>query len=147
MATERLSFLKTYPPFADFSDNDLDFLESVLRDAVFKRGEMIFAAGEVSTTMYVIRKGYVKIFRTVKDDEQTIAVASPGEFFGELALVDDAPRSASVRASDDVIALTITRRNMDYLQARYPSVAMKIYMVLMRVLSGRLRRTFKKTSA
>ena len=145
MVTERAGFLKQFKPFEEFTDSDLEVIEGALRDANFKRGQEIFKAGDESTTMYVIRKGYVRIFRKTKEEEKTIAVASPGEFFGELALVDTSPRSASVTASDDVAALTITKRNMEYLQARYPVVALKIYRVLLRVLSARLRRTFKKT--
>jgi len=147
MAPERVSFLKQFKPFEEFNEADLGILDAVLRDANFARGQEIFSTGDESTTMYVIRKGYVRIFRRTKEEDKTIAVASPGEFFGELALVDTSPRSASVTASDDVVALTITKRNMDYLQSHNPSVALKIYKVLMRVLSSRLRRTFKKTTS
>jgi CRP-like cAMP-binding protein len=145
-ATERVTFLGQFAPFRDLKGDDFEVLEGVLRDAVFPRGQEIFKLGDESTTMYVIRKGYVRIFRRNREEEKTIAVASPGEFFGEMALVDSATRSANVTASDDVSALTITKRNMEFLEAKYPAVAFRIYMILMRVLSGRLRRTFKKTT-
>ena len=74
-------------------------------------------------------------------------MASQGEFFGEMALVDDSPRSASVRATNDASVLTITVKHMDFLQRNCPPVALKIYKVLMRTLSARLRRTLKKASA
>ncbi len=145
MPSEKAGFLKEYDTYRELTDRDLEMLE-ILNEVTFKRGEMIFAEGNTSNAMYVIRKGIVKIFKKVQEDEQTIAVASQGEFFGEMALVDGSLRSASVRASADVIALRINKGHMDFLQRHRPAVALKLYKILLRTLSARLRRTLKKTA-
>jgi NADH dehydrogenase len=68
--------------------------------AHYASGDYIFRQGDPGTSFYVIEKGEVEVFRRVegKNSDEVIAVLGPGDFFGEVALIDNQPRSASIRA-------------------------------------------------
>ena len=93
--------------------------------------------------MYIIKSGSVKITKKVKEIENTIAVINPGEFFGEMALLDGMPRSAAAKAASETVVLTITRDNYTALRSKAPQTALKIVDILVKVLSNRLRQANK----
>lgn len=84
-----------------------------VHDAYFAAGAYVFKNGDPATDFYVIEKGEVEVLRQLEvgKDPEAIAVFGPGDFFGEMALVEDRPRSASVRARTDV-ELTIIGKGM-----------------------------------
>jgi CRP-like cAMP-binding protein len=97
--------------------------------------------------MHIIKSGTVKIVKKVKDKENTIAVLNPGEFFGEMALLDGMPRSAGAKAGEAVKVITISRANYAALRERAPKTALKLMDILVNVLSNRLRQTNKNLEA
>ena len=74
--------------------------------------------GEPRDAMYAIAQGSVAVYRRA----QKVAVMQDGDFFGEVALLSDAPRIATVRAETDVVVLEFPRESMDALRARHPGV-------------------------
>ncbi len=84
-----------------------------VHDAYFASGTYVFKKDDPATDFYVIEKGEVEVLRQLEDgkEPETVAVFGPGDFFGEMALVEDRPRSASVRARTDV-ELTIIGKGM-----------------------------------
>ena len=81
-----VSYLAKYPPFKTFDGSDLEALGSVGEEKTFQKEELIFDEDSKGDSMYVIKNGTVKIQKKVKNQENTIAVLNPGEFFGEMAL-------------------------------------------------------------
>ncbi|WP_051670090.1 FAD-dependent oxidoreductase [Bryobacter aggregatus] len=84
-----------------------------VHDAYFEAGSFIFKKGDPATDFYVIEKGEVEVMRQIEDGQEPemVAMFGPGDFFGEMALVEDRPRNASVRARTDV-ELTIIGKGM-----------------------------------
>jgi len=76
--------------------------------------------------------------------ETTIAQINPGEFFGEMAVIDCSPRSATAKAAFDTELMEMSAENFALLKKEYPSVAIKIMDLLLRLLSARLRTTTLK---
>ena len=103
-----------------------------VRQPTFKAGEVIFQAGEPGEHMFIVQYGTVEV-RVGKTVVHTI---NTGGFFGEMALVDAAPRSASAYATKDCRLLPIDRTRFEVLLARTPDFALEV----MRVMAGRLRR-------
>jgi len=75
----------------------------------FKPGEIIFKQGDDGHEMYLIRAGKIKISRSAGNIEKTLAIIKEGDFFGEMAVIDGSPRSATATAVDDVNLLIVDR--------------------------------------
>ena len=103
---------------------------------VYQDGELIIRQGEVGNCMFVIQTGQVEIFRQEGDREVRLRVAGAKEFFGEMALVDNAVRSASVRALGRATILTVDRRTFLRRVHEDPSLAYRV----MEAMSHEIRR-------
>jgi len=97
--------------------------------------------GEVEHIFYVLHTGIVKITQQVPgSEERLLALRGPGEFFGEMALIDDSPRSASVTAATDVAVIEITEGVFDQVLANSPTLA----LTLLRQAHSILRNTMQQ---
>jgi CRP-like cAMP-binding protein len=103
---------------------------------VYQDHEFIIRQGEVGNCMFVIQSGQVEIFRSEGDREIVLRVAGPTEFFGEMAIVEHAPRSASVRALGQATVLTVDKRTFLRRVHEDPSLAYRI----MEGMSHEIRR-------
>ena len=99
--TPRLSTLRQLPLFAPLSRLELRVVDGLLLERRYLKGEIIFDEGEEGQTLYVIISGRVLICRQGEPETGRIAEIDAGVVFGELALLDNAPRSAQARADDD----------------------------------------------
>lgn len=138
-----LAYLAQYPPFKSFTAEDLTALGSVGTEKSYRKEETIFEEDSKGDSMYVIKSGSVKILKRVKNQENTIAVLNPGEFFGEMALLDGLPRSAAVRATTDVETFVIPLDGYQKLRQAHPHTALKLMDIIIKVLSNRLRQANK----
>jgi len=136
-------FLLSSKGFKDLSQADADALSSIAQEVLVKTNEIIFPEEGPGDAMYIIKSGTVKITKKVKEQENTIAVLNPGEFFGEMALLDGLPRSAAAKGASDASILKITRDNYMTLRQQHPQTALKIIDILIKVLSNRLRQANK----
>lgn len=101
--------LAEVPLFSEMSRRDLKRLASAVIVRPYKRGEMIVKEGEMAVAFYIIRSGGVDVVRNADSGEKVIATLGPGDFFGEMAILDSYPRSASVRAVMDTECLVLSR--------------------------------------
>jgi len=138
-----VSYLSHYPPFKSFDANDLSALGSVGVEKSVRKDETVFEEDSKGDSMYVLKSGAVKILKIVKNQENTIAVLNPGEFFGEMALLDGLPRSATVRATGDSEVFMIPLQGYQTLRKEHPHTALKLMDIIIRVLSNRLRQANK----
>lgn len=101
---------------------------------VFPAGARILQEGDAGDEMYVIQTGKARIYKGTDDRTVTLAVLSNGEFFGEMALVANHPRSASVEALEEITVSVIDRRTFESLLVSEPLVR-----EIMRRMSDRIR--------
>lgn len=111
MAEPRLAeHLRRYPLFAKLADAELTSLADRARSRSFKRGETLFRKDDPGTHLYVMLDGAVKIALPGEfGQEALVAIMRPGDHFGELALFDGSPRSASATALEDTRAALLAR--------------------------------------
>ncbi len=130
--------LRSIELFKGLSDDDLVALAGKLKPVRFTAGTMIFAMGDVGSSMYIIERGDINIHLPGEDSRRiSLKDIARGEYFGELALFDEKPRSASALATTDTDLLELQRSTLaDYLQTR-PGAAMAI----LRTMGERLRET------
>ncbi|MDL2717503.1 MAG: cyclic nucleotide-binding domain-containing protein [Acidobacteriota bacterium] len=103
--------------------------------STYKAGASVITEGESGKEMFVIESGSVEVFRGSGPKEHRISLLEAGDFFGEMVLLDDQPRSASARAATDCQLLVIDATTLDELLRQYPEVAVR----MLRLLAGRLR--------
>lgn len=124
--------------FADLGPEDLTVLASSLVERRYAAGEMIMNLGESGDSMFIIGEGHVNIFLPGEASRRiSLKDVSKGEYFGELALFDDKPRSASALASTNALLLELDRDKLSRYLVQRPAGA----MTLLRTLAGRLRAT------
>jgi CRP-like cAMP-binding protein len=97
----------------------------------FQQGDIVFRQGDPADRVYVLRSGEVEVIREdPKKGETVIARLGEGQYFGEMALLTDAPRNASVRAATDITALTIERNDFVSLFSSIPAFKESIDAVI-----------------
>ncbi len=138
-----VSYLAKYPPFKSFDGTDLEALGMVGEEKTVRKEELVFDEDSKGDSMYVIKSGSVKILKKVKNQENTIAVLNPGEFFGEMALLDGLPRSAAVKATADSELFMVSLDGYQKLRKDKPHTALKMMDIIIKVLSNRLRQANK----
>lgn len=106
----------------------------------FQKGDIIFCEYEPGDTFYLIQSGRVQIVKIMEDIEKTIDYLNPGEIFGEMAILDAAPRSASAIAADSVKALEFNRENFEVLMMGNPQIALKLLKLLAKRIYDQNRR-------
>src|SRR5688500_1259457 len=102
--------LKNVPLFSSFSDQQLAILIPAVQHRRFPRGAYVIRAGEETDALYIILAGRAKVLIPDDDGNEVIlSMIGPNEFFGEMGLLDDSPRSASVETMESCEMLRITR--------------------------------------
>ena len=124
--------------FASLSASDLKTVESLTHLRRYLSGEIVFDEGEEGQALYVIVSGTVAICHPGQAD-QPLADLGPGSFFGELALLDNAPRTAQARASSECELAVLFRGDFERLMDSHARIASRIALQLARNLSQRLR--------
>jgi CRP/FNR family cyclic AMP-dependent transcriptional regulator len=134
---ERITFLQSLPLFRDLSGDALRHLATESWPCQFHAGEVIFYQGEPGSTCHIIVQGRVRVFVVGEDGrELAVRILGSGEIVGEMALLEDLPRSASVEALERTQTLELHRDALLHCLRNSPALALS----LLRDLSARLRR-------
>ncbi len=135
-----LRTLKQVPLFANMNGAELREFEKLIHRRNFKAGETIFWEGEPGVGMYIIQTGEVSISKYFPQEERKVlAVLQNGEFFGELALLDESPRSATAIAKDATKILGLFRPDLFNLLERKPRLGNKFLFQLALIIGERLK--------
>ena len=111
--------LKNIPFFAELSDEDLQAVIDNIQMQYFAADHVIFEQGDIGDMMYIIKRGQVQVLR----DNTILATLSDGQFFGEMALVSDEPRNATIKTITDLEALILKKEDFRHLLETNPSIA------------------------
>jgi len=113
-----------------------------LNERIYKRGSLMFIEGELSTEMFIIRSGKIRILKQEGDKTVELAVLGAGSVLGELSLLDHQPRSATAQVVEDLKVTIIDEKMFDHTMKTIPNWLANIIHVVV----TRLRETMKKTS-
>jgi CRP/FNR family cyclic AMP-dependent transcriptional regulator len=139
--------LSKVPAFAGLSARELKEVAAIVHKREYRAGEPVFAQGDPGLGMYIIQEGEVSISLSGKgEEERELAVLTEGDFFGELALIDESPRSANARCKSDCILIGFFRPDLFELIEKKNQLGIKIIFKLAEIVSQRLRKTDKELS-
>ena len=136
------ALLKHVPIFSDLKPRELAEVEKIVHRRRYTKSEPIIRMGDPGLGMYIIEKGSVEITEEDKSGHsRTLATLKDGSFFGDLALLDEAPRSASAISLEDSDIIGFFRPDFLDLLYRKPKLGIKVLLALAKVVGERLRRT------
>jgi CRP/FNR family cyclic AMP-dependent transcriptional regulator len=126
----KVEALRSAPLFEGLSDKELEEIAIRTEDLDFPAGHVLCREGELGSEFYVIMEGEAEVTR----DGAVVATDERGEFFGEISLVEDVPRNATVTAKTPIRCFVLTRGRFLHVLDEYPEVERKV----MRALAKRL---------
>jgi len=141
VATVSTAVLKAVPLFASFPDEQVRLLTTVVTRRSAPRATVVMGAGDPTDSLYIILSGRLKVMMGDADGKEVIlSILGPGEFFGEMGLIDDEPRSASVVTIEACELLSLAKRDFKKCLAENFEMSQEV----MRGLVRRLREADRK---
>lgn len=134
-----LQRLKTLPLFAGLTPRELKIVDALMHQRRFLAGEIVFDEGEEGQALYILLSGTVTVTRSIDGVRETVAELSSGSFFGDLALLDNTPRSGQIRAKEACEMAVFFRADFLALMEIDARIGYKISLQLARNLAQRLR--------
>ena len=123
----KLWFLKHIRLFDGISPSAMHEMEKITRMEEVKKRQPLYFPGDPSSSVYLLKRGRVKIANTAPNGKEvTFDILEAGEVFGELDVLEDAPRSTSAEALDDALICVIPRKDFDQYLAMHPNVTIKL---------------------
>ena len=132
---EKVLFLKSIDLFSQIPGEDLAQVALIATEEAREQGEEIFAEGEAGDALYLVLDGKVRVHQ----QDRVIAELGERECFGEMAILDASPRSATVTAVKDTNLLKISREDFQEIMSEKPEIALGIIKVLTRRLRNAIR--------
>src|SRR5271169_3687409 len=143
-----LEFLKKVNLFEALSVHELEMIEKISCIEAFAKDTVIFKEGDPGDRCYVITNGDVRISKFIPNiGEEALAVLKPGDYFGEMALIDNFPRSAHAIANTDLVLLAISKTDLDKILIMDRELGYKLLWAFTKTLSKRLRETNEKMAS
>jgi CRP-like cAMP-binding protein len=128
------------PIFTDFSSTELAALSQFFTSKEIGEGKAVFVENMPGECLYLIKQGTIRISKMMAEgDEETLVVLGPADVFGEMALFDDALRSATARVTENSILLVFSKKDFDNLRIKDPKLCLKLALNIIRLFSRRIR--------
>ena len=137
--TPRLERLRRIPLFAKLSPRELRIVDGLVHQREYPAEEVIFDEGEEGQAIYIVIEGEVFIGRQGMGEAGCIAIIGPGGYFGDMALLDNMPRTAQARATKATSLAVYFREDFLALMETHARIASKIALQLARTMGQRLR--------
>jgi CRP/FNR family cyclic AMP-dependent transcriptional regulator len=127
---EKVLFLSNVPLFADMDARELSRVAVVAEEVVFPAGSLVFAEGDYGDSLYFIVEGTVRVHR----GDATLATLGERSYFGEMAILDGEPRSASISCESDCLLLRIDQDSFLRILEQQPRAALAVIRALIQLI-------------
>jgi CRP/FNR family transcriptional regulator, cyclic AMP receptor protein len=138
---DRIEFLKTVPFFDQLSNRQLKGVSDIMFERTYDADELVFEEGQPGAALFLVLDGKVAVEIFRENSTTRLAVLERGAFFGEMALLDETPRSATARALERTRTLALYRNDLNGLMQRDAKTACQIYRSRASTIADRLRST------
>jgi CRP/FNR family cyclic AMP-dependent transcriptional regulator len=140
-----IDLLQKISLFGNLTAAELGKIEKIVRKERYAKDAVLFSEDDPGNRCYVIIKGEVRISKFITNiGEEALAVLKAGDYFGEMALIDNFPRSAHAIANTDIEVLAIAKTDLDNVLIADRDLGYKLLWSFTRTLSKRLRETNEK---
>lgn len=137
--------LKNIPLFETLDDKELEVISKIVKEENFSSEEVIFNEDTYGSKLYVIKKGTVKVSKTLKEGErQNLNILKDNEFFGECSFIDARPHSATAETIKNTDLFVIEKSDFDKLETINPQCGYKVIRTLTLTINGILRQMDEK---
>jgi CRP-like cAMP-binding protein len=137
---KKKAFLKSLELFKDLKDKDLGHLAQALHSRTYHEGEVLFLEGDIGRALFILESGAVELSRQDSSgSSRQIYILKPGDFFGEMALLEHLPRTAKALAMERSHLFLLYRSKLEAILHYYPRVGVSIMTHIAQLLSARLR--------
>jgi CRP/FNR family cyclic AMP-dependent transcriptional regulator len=138
---ERPPSLKAVPFFTQLSEGEIELVRSLAAEKHYPKNAVVLTEGEMGDSLYMITSGKVKVFIGDQEGrEMILKILGPGDFFGEMSMIDKQPRSASVTTLESSVFLVLSHASFEKCVEKIPRIA----NMVMRVLATRVREADRK---
>jgi CRP/FNR family cyclic AMP-dependent transcriptional regulator len=145
VSTDVVESLGKIQLFSGIKPDGLRRVASICSEESYRLGDVVFREGDEGDKLYMLLEGKIRISREVSGmGEEALAVLGPGQAFGEMALIDDFPRSADARVHERCRLLVLSKDALEDLLFLDKDLAYEILWNFVRILSARLRETNDK---
>ena len=146
--TRKKQFLRSLDIFQDLNNGELGRTVQILHARTYRPGEVVFVEGDIGRALFILESGKVELTRRGPGGEtRTLYTMKPGEWFGEMALLESLPRSATATATETSRLHLLYRTKLEALLQSEPRIGVTIMGHLARLLSTRLRRATGELTA
>ncbi|MEI7530176.1 MAG: cyclic nucleotide-binding domain-containing protein [Elusimicrobiota bacterium] len=142
----KLGFLKSIRLFEGIRRRQLIHVLECLQERTYLKGETIFAQGDIGRALFIVFSGKIALSRMspATHKSEVIAEVNPGEFFGEMALLEEMPRTATAHALEETRVFMLFKIKLESLLFARPKIGVVIAEQLAKILSARLRAILEK---
>src|SRR5260221_7466240 len=128
---ERTMALKAVPFFTSLTDKELDVVRAAATEKNYPKNAVVLTEGETGDSLYMIQSGKVKVFIGDQEGrEMILKILGPGDFFGEMSMIDKQPRSASVTTLESSVFLVLSHAAFEKCVEKIPRIANMVLRVL-----------------
>jgi len=142
----KLNFLKSIKLFDGIKKRLMIHVLESLQERTYLKGETIFAQGDIGRALFIVFSGRIALSRldAATQKSEVIAEVHPGEFFSEMALLEEMPRTASAHATEDTKVFMLFKIKLESLLFARPKIGVVLAAQLAKILSARLRAIIEK---
>jgi CRP/FNR family cyclic AMP-dependent transcriptional regulator len=138
---ERTQTLKAVPFFTQLNEHELEVVRSLASERTYAKTAVVLTEGEMGDSLYMIQSGKVKVVIGDEEGREIILkILGPGDFFGEMSMIDKEPRSASVTTIEPATFLVLSHASFERCVEQQPRIA----KVVMQILAHRVREADRK---
>jgi len=136
----KITSLRESAYFKSLDDKELGVLSQYVEEKTLPPGTTLFLEGMLGESMYIMVAGKIKISKLISEgQERVLLMLGPGDQFGEMAILDGGPRSATAVSTEQTQVLTLKRGDLLKLQEKEPAICLKVVWALVKDFSRRIR--------
>jgi CRP-like cAMP-binding protein len=146
---QKKAFLSSMDLFKGLSNREIGLMAQALHSRTYHAGEVLFMEGDIGRALFILESGKVELAKkdAATGENRVIFTVSSGDFFGEMALLEQMPRTATATAAERAKLHLLYRSKLDGLLSQHPRIGISIMSHLAQLLSSRLRRASSTLAA